>query len=214
MPYSVKTEFQYHNPERWNCRKVNLDGVIGEGRMFVKRNRGKQEGYLVLAPFIINTMNPDTFYKEELHRSHNSNRKFVINLGWIPRSRKHLVYDSIGTGAFGQEVYTDRIEALEQQEQDGLIRDPLKPELSVPITNLTAYVRNKEKEDRFNGRVNWKSENLYKWIDLNLFTRLFRMFNEAEAESVYLERTFKGYFFLYPEKMILRASLSKHPRKP
>ena len=40
------------------------------------------------------------------------------------------------------------------------------------------------------------------------------MFNEAEAESVYLERTFKGYFFLNPEKMILKASLSKHPKKP
>ena len=39
------------------------------------------------------------------------------------------------------------------------------------------------------------------------------MFNEAEAESVYLERTFKGYTLLYSEKMILKVSLSRHPRK-
>jgi hypothetical protein len=32
---------------------VNVDGVIKGGRFFVKRNRGKQEGYLVLAPFVV-----------------------------------------------------------------------------------------------------------------------------------------------------------------
>ena len=72
------------------------------------------------------------------------------------------------------------------------MRDPLSPGYNVPITNLTVYVRRAECEDRVNGRINWKENYLYKWIDLNLLTRVFRVFNEEEGETVYLERTFKG----------------------
>jgi len=54
--------------------------------------------------------------------------------------------------------------------------------------SVTAYVRKAEKEDRLNGRINYKRENLYKWIDLYDLTRSFRVFNQAEAESIYLEK--------------------------
>lgn len=92
---------------------MNLDGVISDGRFFVKRNRGKQEGYLVLAPFIVNSSNVDSYFRnEETYKTHTTNRKFIINLGWIPKSRKHLVYDSIETDAYGEETYTKREEAL------------------------------------------------------------------------------------------------------
>lgn len=60
---------------------------------------------------------------------------------------------------------------------DGLARDPLVPDISVPVTNVTAYVRRGEGEDRFNGRVNFKENYLYKWIDLTLLSRAFRVFN-------------------------------------
>lgn len=72
------------------------------------------------------------------------------------------------------------------------MRDPLMPELTVPISNVTAFVRKGEAEDRFSGRVNWKNQSLYKFIDLKLLTRVFRVNNEEEGEAVYLERTFKG----------------------
>jgi hypothetical protein len=65
--------------------------------------------------------------------------------------------------------------------------------LSLPITNVTAYIRQGEQESKVNGRINWAKNNLYKWIDLPLLTRAFRVPNEEEAEAIYLERTFREY---------------------
>ena len=56
----------------------------------MKRNRGKQEGYMVLAPFIVQTSNNEGNDNEN-YNLHNSHRKFILNLGWIPKSRKHLL---------------------------------------------------------------------------------------------------------------------------
>jgi hypothetical protein len=193
VPYTVKKDFDYHKPEGWLARKVNIDGVVNEGRFLVKRNRGKQEGYCVLAPFTVSSVNSEYFVDPESYNLHNSNRKFIINLGWIPRSRKHYVFDTIPDDVLGEETYANRSEAVAKQSQDGLIRDPLTPSISVPVTNVTAYVRLAEAEDRANGRINWKTNFLYKWIDLNLLTRVFRIFNEEEGETIYLERTFKRY---------------------
>lgn len=94
------------------------------------------------------------------------------------------------------------------------MRDPLSPGYNVPITNLTAYVRHAEFEDRPNGRINWKENYLYKWIDLTLLTRAFRVFNEEEGETVYLERTFKKYDAFYLVPTILKVSLFRLPKKP
>lgn len=152
----VKSQFEYHNPERWDCKKVNLDGVIGDGRFFIKRNRGKQEGYMVFAPFIVSSFNGDNIYNEDTYGVHTSHRKFIMNLGWIPRSHKHLAYDTINEDIFGEEVYTERIDALKKQKEDGLVRDILCPEQTVPVTNMTAFVRKGEAEDKVNGRINWK----------------------------------------------------------
>jgi hypothetical protein len=190
--YSVKQGFDRFKAGEWECKKVNLDGVIKEGRFFVKRSRGKQEGYLVLAPFVVETINTETYVKSpEFYTANNAHRKFIINLGWIPRSRKHLVYTTVPENVVGEETYEDRIEALRKQEQDGLIRDPLKPDITVPITNVTAYVRKGETADPWNGRTNWADHYLYKWINLQELTRVFRVFNEEEGETVYLERTSK-----------------------
>jgi hypothetical protein len=121
---------------------VNLDGVLGEGRFFVKRSRGKQEGYYVLAPFTVNAINTQHFINApEKFNLHTAKRKFILNLGWIPKSRKHLVFDTFADDFIGEEIYADRQEAVEKQNKDGIFRDPLIPDISVPITNVTAYVR-------------------------------------------------------------------------
>jgi hypothetical protein len=114
----------------------------------------------------------------ETYEIANQHRKFVINLGWIPRSRKHLVYTTVPENSIGEETYPDREEALKKQANDGLLRDPLQPELTVPITNITAYVRKAEGEDVLNGRTNFRDNYLYKWINLQELTRVFRVFNE------------------------------------
>jgi hypothetical protein len=190
--YAVKSEFNRFRVGDWDCKKVNLDGVIKAGRFFVKRNRGKQEGYLVLAPFVVETSNGETHVRsQETYEANNQHRKFVINLGWIPRSRKHLVYTTVPENVIGEETYQDREEALRKQAEDGLIRDPLQPELSVPVTNVTAFVRRGESADPWNGRSNFADNYLYKWINLQELTRVFRVFNEEEGETVYLERTVK-----------------------
>jgi hypothetical protein len=62
-----------------------------------------------------------------------------------------------------------------------LVRDPLAAVSTVPITNITAYVRKGEAQDLGNGRINWRDNYLYKWIDLTLLTRVFRVFNEEEG---------------------------------
>ena len=60
----------------------------------VKRNRGKQEGYIVLAPFIVSSYNSETTIKDT-YANHSASRKFILNLGWIPKSRKHLIFATI-----------------------------------------------------------------------------------------------------------------------
>jgi hypothetical protein len=213
--YAVKGEFDRFKASEWDCKKVNVDGVIKPGRFFVKRNRGKQEGYLVLAPFVVETDNTETYVRSpESYEASNQHRKFIINLGWIPRSRKHLVYTTVPENVIGEETYQDREEALRKQDADGLIRDPLQPELSVPVTNVTAYVRRGEQEDRLNGRINWADNLLYKWINLQELTRVFRVFNEEEGETVYLERTAKRYLSPHAARMSPKPSPSPPARRP
>ena len=86
-----------------------MDGSIGDGRFFIKRNRGKQEGYYVIAPFIINSYNNDVYIDDSSYGVHTANRKFLVNLGWIPRSRKYLVYNTIDNDAYAQETTDTRI---------------------------------------------------------------------------------------------------------
>jgi hypothetical protein len=146
----------------------------------VKRNRGKQEGYYVLAPFVVNSHNSESSMSIVSIDNYNvltRKRKFILNLGWIPRSRKYLVYNSFSSDFLGEQIYNNRQEALAKQREDGLPRDPLVPETTVPITNISAYVRRGEVEDKINGRVNFKKNYLYKYIDLNVLTRVFRVFN-------------------------------------
>lgn len=93
---------------------MNLDGIIGEGRFLIKRNRGKQEGYYVFAPFIIQSENNQVYYDEDTYQSKTHNRKLLLNLGWMPKTRKHLIFATFGSDIYGQEVYEDRNEALEK----------------------------------------------------------------------------------------------------
>ncbi len=62
-----------------------------------------------MAPFTVNSKNVETYVRSpETYKIHNIHRKFIINLGWIPRSRKHLVADTISSEPFGEETYASR----------------------------------------------------------------------------------------------------------
>lgn len=60
------------------------------------------------------------------------------------------------------------------------------------ITTVEAYVRRGEEREILNGLNNWKDKKLYKYIDLAWLSRLFRITNEAESSTVYLERVQKS----------------------
>lgn len=120
--------------------------MLGAGRFFIKRKRGEQEGYLVLAPFVTNAVNNSfhDYEDENKHAAMTANRRFVLNMGWIPKSRKHLVYSTVPNNVLGEEIYLDREEALTKQKKDGIIRDPLAVNSARPVVNITAFVRKAE----------------------------------------------------------------------
>ena len=49
----VLDDFNYTEAKKWEGVKVNLDGMLQPGRFIVKRKRGNQDGYIVLAPFTV-----------------------------------------------------------------------------------------------------------------------------------------------------------------
>jgi len=80
---------------------------------------------------------------------------------------------------------------MEKQAQDKLLRDPRHLASMSTITTVEAYVRRGEEREVLNGLNNWKDQKLYKYIDLEWLSRLFRIPNEAESSTVYLERIAK-----------------------
>jgi len=46
---------------------------------------------MVLAPFVVSSNNTEVNINDK-YNLHTSNRKFILNLGWIPKSRKHLIF--------------------------------------------------------------------------------------------------------------------------
>lgn len=154
-----------------------------DGRFLVKRNRGNEEGYIVLAPFTVQR-------DKAITTKRRVERKFVLNMGWIPKNSKHLVKTLTAADAIGENEYTaeNRVEAMEKQRNDQLLRDPRLLSSMNTITTVDAYVRRGEEREILNGLNNWKDRKFYKFIDLAWLSRLFRMSNEAEASTIYLER--------------------------
>ena len=70
------------------CR-VQVKGELQPGRFVIKRNRGEQEGYLVLAPFILDK-------KQFTQRPYGKtlNNKLMLNLGWVPKESKHKIKEA------------------------------------------------------------------------------------------------------------------------
>lgn len=77
---------------------------------------------------------------------------------------------------------------MEKQKYDKLLRDPRQLAQMSTITTVDAYIRRGEEQDVLNGLNNWRDRKLYKFIDLAWIGRLFRISNEAESSTVYLER--------------------------
>lgn len=86
----VLNDFKYTDAKKWEGVKVNLDGIILPGRYVIKRKRGDQDGYIILAPFTVQADIKD-FRTIETMSNRGVHRKFMINLGWLPKSSKHLI---------------------------------------------------------------------------------------------------------------------------
>lgn len=179
--------------ERWNCKKVTIDAQLGEGRFIIKKNRGDEEGYMVLAPAIV--------AKDEVPSKGDKNRfnrKFIVNLGWIPKSSKHMIPKTSAYDVIGENDYTeDPVAAREinRIKGDCLNRATSFEDYYYPLCTFSAYVRPGEEENKARGRSNFKSMKLFKFIDLEFIARVFRIANHDEASTVYFERVAVRYIF-------------------
>jgi len=117
-------------------------------------------------------------------------RKFILNLGWIPKHSKHLIKTVTAADVIGENEYTseNRVEAIAKQNEDQLLRDVRHLTSMSTITTVEAYIRRGEEQEILNGLNNWRDRKLYKFIDLPWLTRLFRIANEDESSTIYLER--------------------------
>ena len=64
-------------------------------------------------------------------------------MGWIPKNSKHLVKTLTAADTIGENEYTEenRVESLEKQRYDQLLRDPRHLGSMSTITTVEAYVR-------------------------------------------------------------------------
>ena len=62
------------------------------------------------------------------------------------------------------------------------------PEPEFKFLELTAVVRRGEKSNPLSGKVNMPNEGLFRFIDLDLLSRLVLFSNRNASRSVYLER--------------------------
>lgn len=84
--YLVNRNFNRYNLQDWNCKRVSVDAQLEEGRFVIKRNRGNEEGYFVMAPV---TIAKDSYVAPNDKRKYH--RKFIVNMGWIPKTSKHMI---------------------------------------------------------------------------------------------------------------------------
>ena len=193
--WKVTKEFCYQDLTKWEGQKVQLDGIIGNGRFIVKRKRGNQDGYLVFAPYNIQKTKAS-----EVAWSKKAERRMIVNLGWVPKSSKHLIVDSCEVVALPANDYNENLmEAFETSEvnNDGLERNSSESEFWYPVSTITAYVRRGEQRDILRGYNSWQSSKLFKFIDLPLMTKLFGAVNSNEASTIYLDRILPEYFLNY-----------------
>lgn len=82
-----------------------------------------------------------------LRESNKFHRKFVVNLGWIPKTSKHMIKTTTASDIIGENDYSeDPIAArkLNLIKGDNLGRAPFFEDLYMPISTITAYVRKGE----------------------------------------------------------------------
>lgn len=147
--------------------KVTVTGELQPGRFIVKRNRAGQEGYIVLAPFIVNR---EARYSR--FETQTENTKFMLNLGWVPKESKHRIKEAAP------------IDVLKFDE----LPEELANDWDAPAkSTITAFVRKGEERDILRGYNNWHQDRLYKFIDLNLLDGVFNTVRPA-FRQVYLDR--------------------------
>ena len=132
---------------------IKLRGELQDGRFIVKRSRGGQEGYIVLAPFVVRR----TQFLTDVHQK-SVNEKYMLNLGWIPKESKHNIRETAAADILD---FDELAEELASEE------DP------PAISTISAYVRKGEEQDILRGYRNWVSDKLFKFIDLPLLEKAY-----------------------------------------
>jgi surfeit locus 1 family protein len=151
------------NLNNWEGRRVEFEGYYKDDRFIVAREKDGKPGYLVFAPFV-------THGSYRGNSSRKSEFSIIVCLGWIPRNHKDRIISD-------REKFAD--ESVEQDDSE---------EESVPMTKVTGVLRPTEKFNLLKGAVNWESRNSYKFIDLFLISRFFRIYNIDAASTAYLQR--------------------------
>lgn len=118
-------------------KKVVVTGSLQPGRFIVKRKRGDQDGYIVLAPFIVGQK-----YFNLTPYSKPVCTKFLLNLGWVPKDSKGKIKQAAATDIL---PFDDLPEYLADEEEAPF------------ASTITAYIRKGEQSDLLRGYNNWKN---------------------------------------------------------
>ena len=142
---------------------MEFEGYYKEDRFIVAREKDGKPGYLVFAPFV-------TRSKYRGNSDRRSETSIIVCLGWIPRNHKDRVISD-------QEKFAE--EDIEQDESE---------ESTDTIVRVSGVLRPTEQTNIFKGHVNWQANDYFKFIDLFLMARFFRIQNIDAASTAYIQR--------------------------
>lgn len=114
-----------------------------------------------------------------------------VNLGWVPAEHKKDIENTDTpvepidlTNKFSGNVWVDPDTGFQYKKE----YSPDWPEPEFKFCEITAIVKRGERWNPLTGKINMPNEGLFKFIDLDLFSRLVLFSNREASRSVYLER--------------------------
>lgn len=139
----------------------------------VAREKDGNSGYLVFAPFVTRgAYRPGSNRKTEV--------SIIVCLGWVPRNHKDRIISD-------RDKFTEE-EVDQEESEDG----------EESLIKVSGILRPTETRDILKGAVNWEGSQYYKFIDLFLMARFFRIYNLESASKVYLQRVVETYSSILP----------------
>jgi surfeit locus 1 family protein len=192
---AVEYPWQNGKIDEWEYRPVKVRGFFSGHRVFVKRQKDGKEGYLVLAPFYTYHFRdlPHNFLNDEekFHELEGNAGGLWVNLGWVPTEHKKEIESTDTpiepidlTDKFSGNSFIDPDTGFEYKKE----YNADWPEPEFKFIELTAIVRRGERWNPLAGHINMPKEGLFRFIDLDLLSRLVLFSNRQNSRSVYLER--------------------------